>query len=319
MDSQIKEVLRKQGHRFIGKHGSVKTCRWTCKSLVDEGVCYKEKFYGIESHRCCQMSPFLGCQNKCVHCWRPIEVNFNEGFESGVVDDPKEIIDNCIREQRKLLMGFNGNDKVNKKKYEESLEPMQFAISLIGEALLYPRIGELISELRNRGKTSFVVSNGLSPGVLRELSENGQLPTQLYISLNTPNKEMFDGWHNSSVEDSWSVFNECLDVMKRLDCRRVIRMTLVKGENMSDEMVKDYAGLIEKGNPDFVEVKGFMSVGFSRNRLGYEKMPSFEEVRDYALEIARELGSEWKILDEHEFSRVVLIGRDEKRMKIERG
>ena len=48
-----KKQLIKQGHRFVGSHSSVKICRWTGKSLVDEGECYKAKFYGIDSHRCC--------------------------------------------------------------------------------------------------------------------------------------------------------------------------------------------------------------------------------------------------------------------------
>ncbi len=41
-------------------------------------------------------------------------------------------------------------------------------------------------------------------------------------------------------------------------------MTLIKGpnNNMKDEMLEDYAKLIKKANPDFIEVKGYMSVGF---------------------------------------------------------
>ena len=61
-----------------------------------------------------------------------------------------------------------------------------------------------------------------------------------------------------------------------------------------------------------------MSVGFARKRKGmsYDAMPTYEEVRDYAERIAIMLGKPYKILNEHEFSRVVLIGRDKKGMKI---
>ena len=106
--------------------------------------------------------------------------------------------------------------------------------------------------------------------------------------------------------------------MPKLKTRKVIRMTLVKGENsnMKDEMINDYAILIKKANPDFIEVKGFMSVGFARNRkaMGYDSMPTYEEIKDFSNKLARAIGL--KILDKHEFSRVVLIGKDKKRMKI---
>ncbi len=310
----IKKQLEKQGHRFVGSHSCVKICRWTKNSLVDEGDCYKAKFYGIESWRCCQMSPFLGCQNKCLHCWRPIEIDFGKGVGSDV-DDVNEIIDSCIGEQRKLLTGFKGNEKINIEKFKEAQEPNQFAVSLIGEPTLYPKLGELIKELRKRGKTSFVVTNGLCPDVLKKLSNEGNLPTQLYISMNAPNKKLFDKWHQSKVKDAWKKFNESLEVMSKLNCRRVIRMTLVKDKNMKNEMVEDYVKLIKKSGCDFIEVKGFMSVGFSRKRLGYEKMPRHSLVKEYAEKIAKMLNG-YKILDEHERSAVVLIGKDEKRMKI---
>ena len=304
----IKKQLIKQGYRFVGNHSCVKICRWTRKSLVNEGVCYKEKFYGIKSHRCCQMSPFLGCQNMCLHCWRPIEIDFGKVVGSDV-DDVNEIIDKCIEEQRKLLTGFKGNDKINIKKFKEAQEPNQFAISLIGEPTLYPKIGELIEELGKRGKTSFVVTNGLCPDVLKKLSYDGNLPTQLYISMNAPNKKLFDKWHQSKVKNAWEKYNESLKVMSKLDCRRVVRMTLVKGENMQGNMIKDYVDLIKKASPDFVEVKGFMSVGFSRKRFGYEKMPRIELIREYADKIVDKLKG-YEILDEHERSAVVLLKKE---------
>lgn len=316
-EEKVRKTLEKQGHRFVGNHSSVKICRWTKKSLVDEGECYKNKFYGIKSHRCCQMSPSVGfCQNKCLHCWRPIEFNFKVKDK---IDEPKEIIEKCIRAQRKLLTGFKGNSKINLEKLKEAQEPMQFAISLTGEPTLYLKLGKLIKRLCEQGKTSFLVTNGLRPEVLRKLSEENCLPTQLYISLNTPNKEMYEKWHRSSEKDAWKKFNESLRVMSGLNCRRVIRMTLVKDLNMGDNMVKDYVKLIKKSECDWIEVKGFMSVGFARQRLGYDKMPSYEEVKNYAKKIIKELKKDnYKILDEHEFSRVVLAGKDEKIRKIQK-
>jgi len=316
---KIKKQLIKQGHRFAGKNSVVKICRWTQKSLVDKGVCYKEKFYGIKSHLCCQMSPFLGCQNKCLHCWRPIEIDFSKVVDSKKVDSPTEIINNCIKQQRKLLSGFKGNSQVNQQKLKEAWEPNQFAISLIGEPTLYPKIGELINELRKRDKTSFLVTNGLCPDVLKRLSKKKQLPTQIYISLNSPNKKLYGKWHQSCVKNAWEKFNKSLELMKNLNCRTVIRMTLVKDLNMKSEMIKNYIKLIKKANPDFIELKGFMSVGFSRKRLGYEMMPRYKEVKNFSERLVKALGNEYKILDGHERSAVVLIGKDKKKMKIKEG
>jgi len=317
MDGKIKDKLEAQGHRFIGDHGSVKICRWTRKSLVDDGCCYKEKFYGIKSHRCCMMSPWLGCENKCLHCWRPIEVNFGE-IVGEEIKDPKEIIDSCVIAQRKLLTGFKGHDGVNMKKFKEAQEPMQFAISLIGEALNYPKIGEFIKELKDRGKTSFLVSNGLHPSVLRELGEKDCLPTQLYISMNAPNKELFDKWHCSVIDNAWEKFNESLNVLKDLKSktRTVLRMTLVKDKNIDDSMIEGYVDLIDRARVDFVEVKGYVSVGFARQRLGYDMMPTHEEIKEFSEKLVEGLDG-YSVLDEHSASKVVLIGDGGKEKEIE--
>ena len=318
MNEEIKKKLERQGHRFIGDHGSVKICNWTRKSLVDGGCCYKEKFYGIKSHLCCQMSPWLGCENKCVHCWRPIEVNFGE-IVGEDIKKPSELIDSCVVLQKKLLTGFKGNSKVNKKKFKEAQEPMQFAISLIGEALNYPKIGEFIKELCERGKTSFLVSNGLNPSALRDLAKKDCLPTQVYISMNAPDEKMFNEWNRSCVKDAWEKYNESLDVLKNLKSktRTVLRMTLVKEKNMLDKHIKGYVDLIKKACPDFVEVKGFVSVGFSRQRLGYDMMPTQDDIKEFGEKLIEGLKG-YKILDEHEASKIILIGDGRKDKEIKR-
>jgi len=316
LSKKNKELLKKQHYSIAGKHSAVQICRWTKKSLVDEGFCYKQKFYGIKSHRCAEISPSaVWCQNKCLHCWRSIENTQGDEIPKNV-DTPDKIIKECVMGRNKLLSGFGGNEKLNKKKFKEAQDPDQFAISLIGEPTLYPYLCEMINMLRKEKKTSFVVTNGLNPHVLSKMQKNKCLPTQLYISLNTPNKKLYDKWHRSSKKDAWKVFNESLDLMRKLKTRTVIRMTLVKDLNMNEDMVEDYASLIKKADPMFVEVKGYMSVGYARKRLGYEKMPNWNEVQRYAKLIAKAIG--YKILDGHEHSRVVLLGKNKKDMKIKK-
>jgi len=316
ISDNIKKILKKQHYELVGEHSAVQVCRWTKKSLRDEGVCYKEKFYGIKSHLCCQMTPCLFCPNQCLHCWRAIK--FTTGNKiPGEVDSPTKIVDDCIEAQKKLLIGFKrGNEKnlskANMKKYAEAQEPMQFAISLSGEPTLYPLIGDLIEELRRRGKTSFLVTNGLYPEKIRELKEKNQLPTQLYVSVNTPNKEMYNKFHRSLEENAWEKLNETLEILKGLNCRTVFRVNLIRDLNM--DCVEEFVGLVKKAEPMFVELKGYMSVGFARQRLGYDKMPTHEEMKDFARKLATETGL--RILDEHEFSRAFALGHDKKKLKI---
>lgn len=313
------KTLKKQHYGLVGNHSGVQICRWCKKDLIDEGECYKAKFYGIKSHLCCQMSPSVGyCQNRCLHCWRAIELTIGDKIKES--DEPKQIIKDCIKQQQKLLTGFKGNKNINLEKFKQAQEPMQFAISLTGEPTLYPKIGELIKELRKQGKTSFLVTNGLLPEALEKLQKDDCLPTQLYISLNSPNEKLYNKWHKSSEKNAWKKFNQSLELMRCLKTRRVIRITLVKGiyNNMKDKYVKDYVNLIKKTDCDFIEVKGYMSVGFARDRkgMGYEVMPTHEEIKKFSKMIVEVLDNKYKILDEHEFSRVVLVGKDKEMMKI---
>ncbi|MGY4884988.1 MAG: 4-demethylwyosine synthase TYW1 [Nanobdellota archaeon] len=331
LDNNIKQLLKKQHYEVIGKneHSAVQICRWTKKSLRDEGICYKEKFYGIKSHLCCQMTPSLYCPNQCVHCWRAIEYTTREKIP-GKINSPKEIIDAAIKAQRKLLEGFNIDpkskklqlSKANQEKYKEAQEPMQFAISLSGEPTTYPYVGELIKELRKRGKTSFLVTNGLYPEKIKELLKKNQLPTQLYVSINTSNEINYNKFHRSRIKEAWKKLNQTLILLPKLKdkTRTVFRMNLVKDLNMFPGQAKEYAQLIKKSQPKFIEIKGFMSVGFARNRLGYERMPTDKEMEDFIEILLRELKNiglkEYKLLDKHEFSRAYVLGKDKKELKI---
>ena len=325
---KVKKILKKQHYALVGKHSAVQICRWTKKSLRNEGVCYKEKFYGIKSHLCCQMTPaVMWCPNRCLHCWRAIEMTIGDELK-GKVDSPKEIVDGCIEAQKKLLQGFHIDEKskkkqlsrANKEKYAEAQEPMQFAISLSGEPTVYEHIGGLIEELRKRGKTSFLVTNGLYPEKLEELEKKKQLPTQLYISVNAPTPERYEKIHRSSKKDAWERLNKSLEIMSKLKgkTRTVFRMNLILNVNMNDEHAEKYAEMIKKANPMFVEVKGVMSVGYARERIPYNKMPYHKDIIEFSKRMLKFL-PEYKILDEKIESRVLLLGKDKGEMKIREG
>lgn len=295
------EQLESSGYRFVGNHNhaAAKICHWTKQSILDKGVCYKEKFYGIESHRCLQMAPAVpNCQQKCEFCWR--DLSYTQTQWEGEYDDPKTIIDEAVKAQNNLLCGFFGNDKANKEKLEESKTPTNAAISLAGEPMLYPEIDELIAEFNRRNFTTFVVSNGQCVDKLKNLENE---PYQLYLSLDAPTKKIYNDVCQPQISEGWDNLNQSLDTLASFNSRTCIRTTCVKGRNMTNP--EKYAELIKKASPDFVEIKAYMCVGSSRHRLTPDNMPTFDEVKSFAQKIGENCGK--KIVNESEVSRVVLL------------
>lgn len=309
------ELLKKQGYYLFG-HSAVKTCHYTKQALRNKKACYKQKFYGIQSHQCIQMSPSSSfCDQKCTYCWRPTHTfiptmdslkNQPNGEQliqihsptlasapDSVVDSPSEIVEESIRGQRVQLSGFGGFQDVNRVKLEQSKMPKHVAISLTGEPTLYARLPELIREYHAKGISTFVVSNGLHPEMIERLIESP--PTQLYLSVDSPQKEIHLDLNKPDFSDSWERLNKSISLLPKIPSRTVIRVTCVKGKNMSH--AKEFAELCKKGKPDFVEVKGYVHVGFSQYRLPATAMPSFAEVESFAKEIAQHLGYHYKISD----------------------
>ena len=312
MDESLNYVkkLKGQHYRFFGKreHSAAKLCLWTKKSIRGKGHCYKQAFYGVESHRCLQMSPNVYCQLRCVFCWRTWEHEPVNQFPEEW-DEPKELAEQSVLAQRKLISGLGGAADVDRKKWKEAQEPSQIAISLDGEPTMYPYLGDLIKEYHKRKATTFLVTNGLLPERLENLEP---LPTQLYISLYGPDKQTHQKTNLPLTKDSWEKLNQSLELLPSLGTRKVIRLTLVKGVNMIEP--KKYADLIKIAKPDFIEAKGYMFVGGSRQRLAIENMPTHEEIRQFAMELNRYL--DYELIGEKKDSRVVLLSNGEKNAKI---
>ncbi|MBT3577238.1 4-demethylwyosine synthase TYW1, partial [archaeon] len=184
-----------------------------------------------------------------------------------------------------------------------------FAISLTGEPTIYPKLNELLIELHKQKFSSFLVTNGMFPEALRKLEE---MPTQLYLSLDAPTKELYNEIDKPILKDYWKRFNESLEILSKLKTRTVIRITSVKGLNMCHE--KDYANLIKKANPMFVEIKAYSWVGESRERLTEENVPSYEECLEFAEKISRLLG--YKVIDTHRASKAILLAKEDFKERI---
>lgn len=310
---QLIQVLKNQKYHLIGGHSAVKRCRWLYESLVHGRICYKQKFYGIKSHQCVQMTPTVLCCNmRCLFCWRV--QSGDKGLKWDETDfsrwdDPEIIVEGCIQAQLKILSGYKGNPKTDMEKYREALTPRHVAISLTGEPTLYPFLGDLIKSFHEKGFTTFLVSNGTIPEALSQLGEE---PTQLYISVYAPDKKTFFKTCRPQTPKAWEKLNETLSLLPSFKCPTVIRLTLVRQLNMENPEL--YARLIKGANPTYVEPKAYMHVGFSRLRLGFRNMPTHREIREFAVELAENLG--YNMLNEAPESRVVLLSRLERPIKL---
>ena len=308
------QALNKQKYHRVGKHSGVKRCKWFYEALTGSRSCYKQKFYGINSHQCIQMSPALFyCTQQCLFCWRAqngdLQISWDE-MKLPDWDPPQEIAEGILRAQGRILSGYKGHPKANPLKFREAHRPRHVAISLTGEPTLYEPLGELLRTLRAKGLTTFLVSNGTLPQKLAKLSKE---PTQLYISVCAPNDEVFKRVCRPQVPDAWEKLNETLDFLPSFCCPTVIRSTLVKNLNMED--VDGYAKLVAKAEPTYVEAKAYMHIGFSSLRLGFDNMPSHKDVFDFALRLSEKTG--YRILDESPDSRVVLLSKREKAIRFD--
>lgn len=269
---------------------------WCKRALAGGGMCYKHQFYGIDSHRCVQLTPTLSCNQRCLFCWRSFEHEMKEEVQCA----PETILTGIQNLQKKALAGYNAilDNTVTPEKWQEALEPRHIAISLSGEPTLYRYLPELVDLFNKTGYSTFLVSNGTHPEVLARCR-----PFQMYVSLDAPDEETY---HKicRPLGDFWESIRESLFLLS--DRRSAIRITLVHGHN--DHSPEGYARLIQDSGARFVEVKGYMYLGYSRNRLKRENMPEHVAVRSFAERIASAGG--YVIRDENRLSRVVCLERE---------
>ncbi|MDX1612291.1 MAG: 4-demethylwyosine synthase TYW1 [Candidatus Thermoplasmatota archaeon] len=302
MREELQGLLSKQGYGFAGEHGGVKLCHWTKEDLKEDGRhCYKGDFYGVDSHRCMQMTPVVDyCNFRCLYCWRSQDFDY---AGPRVWDPPSTLLLDAIKEQRRLISGYKGKDTTSMEKWIRAHRPKHVAISLNGEPTVYPHLAEFIKTCHQHGMTTMVVTNGSFPEAIEKLAELDGLPSQLYVSLDAPNEEVFNKLCVPLTGGAWDKLNRTLEIMADLDCRTVCRITSVKGWNMG--FYDEYAQLIEKADPTFVEVKGYVWVGYSRERMKEENMPSHGDIRQFAQRLSEEIGYSFEA--ERADSRVALL------------
>jgi len=298
----------------VADHSTVELCHWTKKSFKHEGSCYKHKFYGISTHRCMEFSPAgMHCENRCVYCWRPMEFYDSLKMEPEKVAEPEEILIKLMEERKKLIMGYYGDSRNDKQRLDESLLPSHYAISLSGEPTMYPKLPELIKYLKSleATKSIFLVTNGQEPDMIQRLQDEDALPTQLYLSTNAADYESFLKINKPRYEDSWQRWNRTLEMLKHLDTRTVLRITLIRDYNDQKEMIPAFASMLKKASPHFIEIKSYMHIGRSTNRLEHSNMLEMDEVRKFSEEISKH-SEIFSVMDESLVSRIVILQNNQR-------
>ena len=293
--------LTKQGYRLVGNHSAVKICEYTRNMLRGEGGCYKYAFYGIRSHQCMQMTTSMFCASRCKFCWRGQKAPVSESWY-GPIDSPDHIINHAIDEHLKLLQGFKGMgyEKADKKRISEMENVRHVALSLTGEPITYPLINEILKAFHKRKISTFLVTNSQYPEQVKKIDK----VTQLYLSIDAPNKELMEKIDNPLFNDFWERMLECLELLKTRTYRTCIRLTMIKNENMCNP--EQYAELIKLGSPDFVELKSYVHVGAGRIFYAQESMPTLEEMSVFMKQLIKYL-PEYEFLRQHSHSRAILL------------
>ena len=235
----------------------------------------------------------------------------------GDVDPPGETLEKLKELRKKLLSGFGGDPEVDKKIYQEALEPTHVTFSLMGEPLLYPYVPESIEYIKKNWpqvRSIFVVTNGMVPEEIERMIRENKLPTQIYVSFTAPDKETYKKVSRPVYKDFWERFLRTLDLLRDAPVRKVARITLIRGWN--DTNYRGYVDLIERMNPHFVEVKAYMYIGASRKRLKEWNMPDHAYVKDFALKLLGYLPG-YEYMDEFEPSRVVVLKNKREGMDID--
>ncbi len=300
-------LLEKQGYKLVGNHSAIKICNWCKSSINNKLACYKNTFYGIKSWQCIQASVTLDiCNLRCEWCWRDIDYNpKNIRF----TDEPRDIVKGFIEKQQEILIGYYGSEYSNKIKLDEGMKPRHVALSLTGDACMYPRLPELIDEIHRNSMTSFLVTNGTFTDMVNRLIDHQ--PTQMYITLPAPDEKTFEEVCKPLGSSGWGRIMNSISLLKHFR-RSVIRMTLAKGWNFKDP--EKYAEIINNNEFDFLELKSAMPIGGAMYRMVPEQMITHQEIKEFANEIAK--FTDFKIIDEQEESRVVLMAKEDREDRV---
>eukprot|EP01069_Polyplicarium_translucidae_P001222 Polyplicarium_translucidae@DN1580_c0_g1_i2.p1 len=227
-----------------------------------------------------EATPSLACANKCIFCWRHHQNPVGTAWR-WKTDDPRDIVEGFIMEHLKMIKPLKGLPDLDPSRFAAACRVKHCALSLVGEPVMYPRLNELLAELHARHVSTFLVTNAQFPDAMRRAPPC----TQLYVSVDGAEPSELKAVGRPLFTDFWDRYMESLDVLRLKEQRTVFRLTLIKERNMGH--LQQYADLVERGQPDFIEVKGVTYCGTSSTSgLTIKNCPWHEEVLEFCESLA---------------------------------
>jgi tRNA wybutosine-synthesizing protein 1 len=147
--------------------------------------------------------------------------------------------------------------------------------------------------------------------MLQRLIDEDALPTQLYLSTNASNKKMFAIINRPRYKDAWERWQKSLELLSEMNTRTVLRMTVIRNYNDTKSNVDEFARMMERGNPHFIEIKSYMHIGMSTQRLENSDMLEMNEIRNYSNLLCKSM-NKFSVMDESEISRIVVLQNHER-------
>ena len=296
-------------YSLVGTHSAVKLCRWQKSMLRGRGGCYKWTMYGIKSHRCMEATPSMACANKCTFCWR-LNTNPTAKEWKWDTDEPEALVEQMLDAHRSLVHNSQGMPGVTKERVAEAKEPRHCALSLVGEPIIYPKINAFVHKLHLSGISSFLVNNGQFPEAIEQLAP----VTQLYLSVDGPDKQKMKELDRPVFDDFWERFNRSVDLMRTKKHRTVFRLTMIEGHNMGNEDIPKYQEIFARGNPHFIELKQLTPAfqGRSKSYLRMSNVPTWERILKYGTDLCA--GTPYSVASLHEHSKCLLLARNDFRL-----
>jgi len=147
--------------------------------------------------------------------------------------------------------------------------------------------------------------------MIQRLQDEDALPTQLYLSTNAADYESFMRINKLKYNDSWERWNRTLDMLKNLNTRTVLRITLIRNYNDQEEDIPAFAEMFRKASPHFIEIKSYMHIGRSTNRLEHSNMLEMEEVKKFSQQVAKQ-SKIFSMMDESIVSRISVLQNNER-------
>jgi len=100
-------------------------------------------------------------------------------------------------------------------------------------------------------------------------------------------------------------------MLKDLNTRTVLRVTLIRNYNDNKEMIPKFAKMFRESSPNFIEIKSYMHIGRSTNRLEHSNMLEMEEVKNFSQQVAKE-SEIFSIMDESIVSRISVLQNNQR-------